>query len=169
MKKLDKSKKKEYNKADYFLLGLFILVCIIFIIVFIYFLHVKSDYKNRANISIPVMKENLSSTVNINVSNKNKGDIVKYSFDIRNYNDSKINKNNIKYLIFMDSHINADFNITSNDKEIKLKDNKSKYFELAKNKKKNVRYDLTIKLNENTDKDYYIDLNVEGVKDGNSK
>lgn len=169
MKKLEKSKKKRYNRSDYFMLGLFVLALIVFIGVFIYFLYAKNNYDNRANISIPVMSDNLSSTVNINVSNKKKDDVVKYSFVVRNYNDSKINKDNIKYLIFIDSPVDVDFNITSNDKEIKLKDNKSKYFKLFKNKKKDVRYDLTIKLNENTKEDRYMDLKVEGVKDENSK
>ncbi len=168
MKKLDKSKKKVYNRSDYFLLGLFVLLLIVFIGVFIYYLQVKHDYNDRPNISVPVMKDNLTSTVNINVSNKKKDDVIEYSFIVRNYNNSKINKDSIKYLLFIDSYVKADFDIKSNGKEIKLKDNKSEYMKLEKNKKKEIRYDLTIKLNEKTGNDYYINLNVEGVKDANS-
>ncbi|MBQ6477112.1 MAG: hypothetical protein IJI43_01565 [Bacilli bacterium] len=162
MKKIAKTKKKEYNNADYFLLGAFIFMILVVIGLVIALIFVKNNYEKKVNISVPITEKNKYASVNINVSNKKKNSITKYRFRVRNYIGNNINKKEIKYILLINSKIKADYSIFSNNKKLSLKDNKTKIFTLKDKVKEDKVYEIHIKLKENTKKNKYINLIIGG-------
>lgn len=170
MKKVVKKKKKEYNRADFLLLGAFIVMLLIFIGLLIGLFVVKDKQKKEnSNITIPIIEDNLSTTLGIDVSNKKEGEKVKYSFKIRNYNKNKVNREKYKYVIsILEEETKGDYKLTANDKEIKIDDYKSEILELPNKEKTEIKYDLIITLKQKTGKDKYIYFNVGGIKNGSN-
>ena len=162
MKKIAKKTKKEYNNADYFLLGAFIFMLLTVIGLLIALVYVKANYTKKANIVVPITEKNKEASVNINVSNKKKNSIVKYTFKVKNYIGNDINDKDMKYRIYINSDIKAKYNIFNNKKELKLKNNLSKELILKGKTKKAIYYEIKIKLKQNTKKKEYINLVIGG-------
>ncbi len=168
---MDKIKKRIKDKKQpdilgYILLGIFILLLAFVIFLLFRLKDVKWEYNHsKVDFIMPIIEEKLN-TIEVNIGGKKKNETVNYTFNITNYRDKKVNKEDYKYKFYVNSTAEADYKLSKKgDKKNILDENNISEFLTIKGKKKEIiTYKLNIKLKADQPEKNVIYLYVEGKK-----
>ena len=167
-KKIDKTKKKEYNMLDFVLLGILLSLVIIVIGLgtFAVVKHKQQTSKAKVDMSVPVIEET-TNTLLLDLGKGKKGDIKTYLFKIKNHYKDKINKEEYLYKISFTSEPDIGLALYEEGKNINLLDPNTistKEFSLKKDVIDEKTFKAKIELKEDTDINSMVYLKIEGKK-----
>lgn len=168
MEKIKKriKKKKKKTAADYILLSIFILLLIFVIYLLFRLKDAKKEYDltKDADFTMPIIETKLSA-VKVDVSNKKKDDVVTYRLNITNYRNDEVNKKDVKYKLYVDPSVKAEYTLKNSTGKSVLNDkNLTEYIKLPGKKKKIDVYTLKIKLKEDIKDHKEVIVFIEGKK-----
>lgn len=144
------SKNKKENK--YRIITIFLVIFMIIILLFTGYTMAKSieEIIIRANTQISEPIFIIESNPSIDITAENNDDI--YTFKIKNYNEkNKITETDLNYYIEILSNLDDSIGIEvyQNDNKINLKNNRSEYMKISKDKKEEVQYKIRITYDKN--------------------
>lgn len=172
-KKIDKTKKKQYNMLDFILLGILISLVIVVLGLGIFALIKNSQQKKvtKVDMSVPIIEEK-TNTLFLDLGKGKKGDTKKYLFKIKNHFKDKVNSDEYTYKISFTSDTDIGLSLYEEGKKENLLDKKTistKEYSLKKNTKDEQIYEVKIQLKEDTEANTMVYLQIEGKKkNGNS-
>ena len=167
-KKIDKTKKKEYNMLDFVLLGILISLGIVVIGLGIFAVvkHKQQSNNTKVDMSVPVIEET-TNTLFLDLGKGKKGDIKTYLFKIKNHYKDKINTDEYIYKISFTSDPDIGLALYEEGKNKNLLDSdtiSTKDFVLKKDIKDEKIFEAKIELKEDTDINSMVYLKIEGKK-----
>lgn len=163
--KKKKLTKKKIDKLDIILLGVMALLglLILYLGFKLVYAITHKDNTPQANIVIPVLDKNTSSSITLTMSEFKKDSV--YIFKVNNYRNNDINKEKIKYTIEVLNEDETNISIFKNDSEedlaqpgssFKIEENKLK----AKEKQTDL-YQVKLKNKKNVNKNSQVTISIE--------
>lgn len=164
-----KDAKKQADKAnanqERALVITFILLSILVIILLVVAIVKKNqnDLKEESHITIPVLQENTTSTISINLKEYNESEETEYVFIVSNYREDDILENALDYDINITNTDEINIELYKNgsstnllEEDLEVEDNK-----LKKDKKQEDVYRLVIERNEKVTDTSVIEIEIE--------
>ena len=167
-KKIDKTKKKEYNMLDFVLLGILLSLVIVVLGLGIYAIvkHKQQTNIAKVDMSVPVIEET-TNTLYLDLGKGKTGDTKTYLFKIKNHYKDKINTEEYIYKISFTSDPDIGLALYEKGKDKNLLDPNTistKEFSLKKNVIDEKIFEAKIELKEDTEENSMVYLKIEGKK-----
>ena len=169
-KTVKKAKKVETkDTATKVLLVIFLILCVVvFVLATIMITNNKTNSKDKADISIPLTKEELDKGISIDVdmSDVLKNESIEYRIEATNYIKNNINKEVVNYQIKISSEAKVDVELYSNKEDFELLNGKMKLTKqrLGKDKKEKTNYILKITQRQNPTEKELVNVKFETEK-----
>lgn len=168
-KKKDSVLKKIIPKttSEKILTLVFILLLVTVITLLCIAISKKNEYKQKqsADIVIPIVEKETNNTLNVDISELSENSLKDYSFNITNYKENNINKEEVSYSIFLSTNDNdVTLKLYKNGTEDNLLKDLTEYevkdLKLEKNTKQDDVYTLIIKANKTIEKKQSIKIQI---------
>lgn len=158
-------KKKKNTKSEKILWSLFIFLVINTVILSVILLNKKESIKKAKSndYTISILKENITRTLEFDISNMELRDLKEIKLKIINYKGKKRNSREITYSVFFLTNEDVDIKLYKSDDERNLLTYKEKIISgltLKKDKKQEDLYYVIIKCNSKTDKKAKLTIRV---------
>lgn len=162
---MKKNTKKQTINQEKVLAITFVLLAILVIILLIVALKQKNERKarNESHITVPVLEENTTSNISINLKEFKEENTNEYVFIVSNYRQDKINKKELEYDINITNSDNIDIKLYKNDDTTNILDEDLEVEDniLVKNKKQEDIYKLVITKNDKIKDSSVINIEID--------
>ena len=162
---MKKNTKKQTINQEKILAITFVLLAILVIILLIVALKQKNERKarNESHITVPVLEENTTSNISINLKEFKEENTNEYVFIVSNYRQDKINKKELEYDINITNSDNIDIKLYKNDDTTNILDEDLEVEDniLVKNKKQEDIYKLVITKNDKIKDSSVINIEID--------
>lgn len=162
---MKKNTKKQTINQEKVLAIAFVLLAILVIILLIVALKQKNERKarNESHITVPVLEENTTSNISINLKEFKEENTNEYVFIVSNYRQDKINKKELEYDINITNSDNIDIKLYKNDDTTNILDEDLEVEDniLVKNKKQEDIYKLVITKNDKIKDSSVINIEID--------
>lgn len=162
---MKKNTKKQTINQEKVLAIAFVLLAILVIILLIVALKQKNERKarNESHITVPVLEENTTSNISINLKEFKEENTNEYVFIVSNYRQDKINKKELEYVINITNSDNIDIKLYKNDDTTNILDEDLEVEDniLVKNKKQEDIYKLVITKNDKIKDSSVINIEID--------
>lgn len=162
---MKKNTKKQTINQEKVLAIIFVALAILVIILLIVALKQKNERKarNESHITVPVLEENTTSNISINLKEFKEENTNEYVFIVSNYRQDKINKKELEYDINITNSDNIDIKLYKNDDTTNILDEDLEVEDniLVKNKKQEDIYKLVITKNDKIKDSSVINIEID--------
>ena len=162
---MKKNTKKQTINQEKVLAIIFVALAILVIILLIVALKQKNERKarNESHITVPVLEENTTSNISINLKEFKEENTNEYVFIVSNYRQDKINKKELEYDINITNSDNIDIKLYKNDDTTNILDQDLEVEDniLVKNKKQEDIYKLVITKNDKIKDSSVINIEID--------
>lgn len=162
---MKKNTKKQSINQEKVLAIIFVALAILVIILLIVALKQKNERKarNESHITVPVLEENTTSNISINLKEFKEENTNEYVFIVSNYRQDKINKKELEYDINITNSDNIDIKLYKNDDTTNILDEDLEVEDniLVKNKKQEDIYKLVITKNDKIKDSSVINIEID--------
>lgn len=162
---MKKNTKKQSINQEKVLAMIFVALAILVIILLIVALKQKNERKarNESHITVPVLEENTTSNISINLKEFKEENTNEYVFIVSNYRQDKINKKELEYDINITNSDNIDIKLYKNDDTTNILDEDLEVEDniLVKNKKQEDIYKLVITKNDKIKDSSVINIEID--------
>ena len=162
---MKKNTKKQTINQEKVLAIIFVALAILVIILLIVALKQKNERKarNESHITVPVLEENTTSNISINLKEFKEENTNEYIFIVSNYRQDKINKKELEYDINITNSDNIDIKLYKNDDTTNILDEDLEVEDniLVKNKKQEDIYKLVITKNDKIKDSSVINIEID--------
>lgn len=162
---MKKNNKKQSINQEKVLAITFVLLAMLVIILLIVALKQKNERKarNESHITVPVLEENTTSNISINLKEFKEENTNEYVFIVSNYRQDKINKKELEYDINITNSDNIDIKLYKNDDTTNILDEDLEVEDniLVKNKKQEDIYKLVITKNDKIKDSSVINIEID--------
>lgn len=162
---MKKNTKKQTINQEKVLAITFVLLAMLVIILLIVALKQKNERKarNESHITVPVLEENTTSNISINLKEFKEENTNEYVFIVSNYRQDIINKKELEYDINITNSDNIDIKLYKNDDTTNILDEDLEVEDniLVKNKKQEDIYKLVITKNDKIKDSSVINIEID--------